>query len=61
MLGERNFRTAFDKIGGLRAVTDVPFIALTASAPSDVQDDIVSSLHLNAPVFVSCDLDQPNV
>ena len=40
---------------------DVPFMALTASAPSDVQDDIVSSLHLNDPVFFSCDLDRPNI
>ncbi len=45
----------------MRALTDVPFMALTASAPSDIQDVIVNSLHLNDPVFVSCDLDRPNI
>lgn len=40
---------------------DVPFMALTASAPSDIQDIIVTSLHLKDPVFVSCDLDRPNI
>ena len=45
----------------MRALTDVPFMALTASAPSDIQDVIVNSLHLNNPVFVNCDLDRPNI
>lgn len=57
----KDFRTSFDKIGGLRALTDVPFMALTASAPSDVRDAIVSSLHLKDPVLISCDLDRPNI
>ena len=44
-------------------MTDVPFMALTASAPSDIQNVIVNSLHLhvNDQVFVNCDLDRPNI
>ena len=55
-----DFRKAFSKIGALRATTSVPFMALTASAPSGIQSDIVSSLYMSSPVVVSCDLDRPN-
>ena len=57
----KDFRTAFDKIGGVRALTDVPFMALTASAPPEVEAAIISSLQLNNPVVVHCDLDRPNI
>ena len=56
-----DFRTAFSKIGALRALTSVPFMALTASAPSDVQVEITDSLHMSTPVIVSCSLDRPNI
>ena len=48
-----DFRTAFDKLGGLRALTDAPFMALTASAPAGIQSKIIESLHLKDPVIVS--------
>ena len=55
-----NFRSSFAELGGLRALTDVPFIALTALAPPEI-DLIVQSLHLRSPVIVSRTLDQPNI
>ena len=51
------FRPVFEKLGGLRAFTDAPLMALTASAISDVQKLIQSSLHLHDPVVVSKSLD----
>lgn len=36
-------------------------MALTASAPTDVQECIVRSLHLRSPVFVHGDIDRPNI
>ena len=57
----KDFRTAFDRMGGVRALVDVPFMALTASAPPEIEATIVSSLQLNNPVIVHCDLDRPNI
>ena len=57
----KDFRTDFKKIGGLRAFTTVPFIALTASAPPSIRASIVESLHLNNPVYVEGNLDRPNI
>ena len=57
----KDFRTAFSKIGGLRAHTSAPFIALTATASPDVQKCITESLHLVNPVVVSCSLNRPNI
>ena len=57
----KDFRTAFDKMVGVRALTDVPFMALTASAPPDVEATVISSLQLHNPVIVHCDLDRPNI
>ena len=56
-----NFRSSFAELGGLRALTDVPFLALTASAPPEIEDLIVQSLHLRSPVIVSRTLDRPNI
>ena len=56
----KDFRTSFEKIGSLRAFTDVPFMALTASAPADIEATIVNSLHLESPVFIRGDVDRPN-
>ena len=54
------FRRAFERIGGLRALTKVPFMALTASAQPTVEDKIINSLCLY-PVKVKLDLNRPNI
>ena len=36
-------------------------MALTASAPADIEGTIVRSLHLQNPVFVHGDIDRPNI
>ena len=56
-----DFRTAFKKLGGLRALTSVPFITLSASAPALIAKDIEASLHLKTPVYISLNLDRPNI
>ena len=55
------FREAFRWLGGLRAIVDAPFMALTASAPPSTQADIFSSLFLINPVVVSGELDRRNI
>ena len=57
----KDFRTSFEKIGSLRAFTDVPVMALTASASADIQATIINSLHLENPVYVCGDVDRPNI
>ena len=56
-----DFRSSFAQLGGLRALTDVPFIALTASAPAETEKCIIESLHLESPVITSRTLDRPNI
>lgn len=56
-----DFRTSFSRLGGLRALTAAPFMALTASAPPEIEGTIVSSLHLKEPVVVKRRLDRPNI
>ena len=56
-----DFRAAFRKIGGLRALTVAPFVALFASATEQMIDAIKESLQLKDPVVVSRSLDRPNV
>ena len=56
-----DFRQAFSRIGGLRALTAVPFMALTDSAPPKTQDEICSSLHLHHHIVVARPLDKANV
>lgn len=48
-------------MGGLRALIEAPFMALTASAPPLVQSEIISSLFLSALVEVNCDLNRKNI
>ena len=55
------FRPSFEKIGGLRALTNAPVMALTASASSGIQHAIASSLHLVDPVVVAQSLDRPKI
>ena len=52
------FRKSFKRIGELRALVDVPFMALT---PPSVLADITSTLHLNSPRMISSCLDRPNI
>ena len=56
-----SFRKSFKEIGGLRALIEAPFMALTASAPPSIEAKIISSLYLSSPVVVSCDLNRPNI
>lgn len=55
------FRTAFKRIGGLRALADVPFMALSASSPPSVAKDIEESLHMKSPVYITHSLDRPSI
>uniref|UniRef100_H3C342 ATP-dependent DNA helicase n=1 Tax=Tetraodon nigroviridis TaxID=99883 RepID=H3C342_TETNG len=49
-----DFRPDYLKLGSLRARLGIPCLALTATAPKNVQDDIVKSLCLSSPLsFVS--------
>lgn len=54
------FRTAFQWLGGLRALTSAPFMALTASAPPSVEAEVKATLELDC-VMVSLPLDRPNI
>ena len=56
-----DFRKAFKLLGGLRALTDAPFMALSASAPPSVRLEISSILFLIEPVVVSRDLNRRNI
>ncbi len=58
--GEK-FRTAFKSLGGLRALTTAPFVALTATAPPEVEAELLTSLELNDPAIVKHPLDRPNI
>lgn len=52
---------SFKSIGGLRALTDVPVMALSASASPPIVKSIVDSLHLKTPVEIFHSLDRPNI
>ena len=52
---------SFRLLGGLRALIDAPFMALTASVPPSIRSEILSSLFLTDPVVVSQDLDRRNI
>ena len=56
-----DFRLAFRRIGGLRALTKVPFMSLTASAPADVEADIVSCLSLFNVTYIRHSLNRSNI
>lgn len=56
-----NFRTAFKKLGGLRAIAEAPFMALSASAPPAFEKEIVSSLALVNPVVIKQQQNRPNI
>ena len=56
-----DFRTTFSRLGGLRALTTAPIVALTASAPPEIEATIISSLYLREPIVVTRQLDRPNI
>ena len=45
----------------MKGLTSAPIVALAASANSDIQLEIASSLHLVDPVVVAHSLDRPNI
>ena len=55
------FRTAYSKLGSLRALTQAPFMALTATASATTQSAIFEALKLVEPVVVSMDLNRHNI
>ena len=57
----KDFRTAFRKLGGLRALTNAPFMALTATASEEMQASIEELLNMAEPVVISRSIDRPNV
>ncbi len=56
-----DFRPAYRRIGQLRTVLRVPFIALTATATPRVRRDIVGNLRLRRPVVQVRSFDRPNL
>ena len=48
-------------MGGLRALIEAPFMALTASAPPIIQSEIISSLFMITPIVVTCDINRKNI
>ena len=56
-----DFWQSFSKLGGLHALTNPPFMALIATAPSHVEAELISSLHVCNPVVVRQPLDRPNI
>ena len=61
MVRGKDFRRSFSQLGGLRALNRAPFMALTASAPPDVEEIIHSSLHLSDAVVISQPLNRSNI
>ena len=57
----KEFWKSFTSIGGLRALTSAPFMALTASASPVIQSSIIKSLHLTDAALVMLPLDRPNI
>ena len=55
------FRTSFTRIGGLRALTGVPFMALSASASPSIVKIIEDSLQLKSLFRIDHNLDRPNI
>ena len=56
-----DFRRCFQQLGGLRALTEAPIIALTATAPEEIKSSVCDSLGLFEPAVISQTLDRPNI
>ena len=57
----KDFRPAFTKIGGLRALSKSPLMSLTASAPPRVEQQLLKSLSMSDTTFIKHTLDRPNI
>lgn len=53
--------SAFRQTGGLRALTSAPFMALTASAPPNIEADIRLQLEMHDCVMVTLPLNRVNI
>ena len=51
----------FKQLGGLRALTTAPFMALTASAPPILEQEVKESSELANCVIVTLPLDRPTI
>lgn len=51
----------FSKLGGLCALINAPFVALTATASEEMQSSIEESLNMAEPLVISRSVDRPNV
>jgi len=56
-----DFRPEYMQLGELRAMLEVPTIALTATATPRVAAEIVEHLHLDSPVTVRGEFQRPNL
>ncbi|KAM5264340.1 bifunctional 3'-5' exonuclease/ATP-dependent helicase WRN [Ctenodactylus gundi] len=57
-----DFRSSFRMLGSVKAaLPSVPIVALTATASSSIQDDIVRCLKLNDPQITCTSFDRPNL
>lgn len=57
-----DFRPAYRKLSCLREwIPNVPLMALTATATSDVEEDILKSLHLRDPFIAKSSFDRKNL
>jgi ATP-dependent DNA helicase RecQ len=57
-----DFRPEYGQLGVLRSyLPNTPFMALTATADSATQHDIIERLHLNAPLVHRSSFDRPNI
>ena len=57
----RDFQTAFTRIGEYKSLTDAPFMALTALAPSNIESAIAETRQLQNAAVMSHQLDRPNI
>ena len=57
----KDFRKCFKKIGGLRALTDMPIMVLTATASEAMKASVCSCLGLTKPVVILQTLDRPKI
>ncbi|WP_289117135.1 DNA helicase RecQ [uncultured Idiomarina sp.] len=57
-----DFRPEYGQLGVLRSyLPNTPFMALTATADSATQHDIIERLHLNVPLVHRSSFDRPNI
>ena len=58
----KNFRPAYGQLGLLANIfSNVPIIAMTATATVDMQAKIIESIGLDCPVIIKANPDRPNI